>query len=195
MKTSLDTTAFPLKCPKCGQLEESKVDLCDRDLRRRNFVILPVHPLCRSCSTELECTPDDRGNRNSFAVILTGTCGSGKSAVSEFLMCHHDFTVIDGDCVMSVVEHRRGDKDFQFNGTEVFDEIAKEIEILRCLGKKIVISHVIEPQDLTAYEGLLNDRKISSPDGTDFVAKNWRANEDNAWEAVNHVVHVSGWRS
>ncbi len=95
---------------------------------------------------------------------------------------------------MRDVEHRRGDKDFQFNGTEVFDEIAKEIEILRCLSKKIVISHVIEPQDLTAYEGLLNDRKISSPDGTDFVAKNWRANEDNAWEAVNHVVHVSGWR-
>ena len=113
VKTGLDTTAFPLKCPKCGQLKESEVEMYDRDLRRRNFVILPVHPRCRSCSTELECIPGDRGNRNSFAVILTGTCGSGKSAVSEFLMCHHDFTVIDGDCVMSVVEHRRGDQDFQ----------------------------------------------------------------------------------
>ncbi len=35
--------------------------------------------------------------------------------------------------------------------------------------------------------------KISRPDGTDFVAKNWSANAGNACGGSNHVVHVAGW--
>jgi hypothetical protein len=51
--------------------------------------------------------------------------------------------------------------------------------------------HIVFDENLGAHMGFAG--KISSPMGTDFVAKNWQANEDNAWEAVNHVVHVSGW--
>jgi len=51
--------------------------------------------------------------------------------------------------------------------------------------------HIVFDENLGAHMGFAG--KITSMERTDFVAKNWQANEDNAWEAVNHVVHVSGW--
>jgi len=51
--------------------------------------------------------------------------------------------------------------------------------------------HIVLDENLGAHQGCAG--KISCPDGTDFIAKNWKANSANAWEACNHVVHVSGW--
>ncbi len=53
-------------------------------------------------------------------------------------------------------------------------------------GKRVVPSTVeVNPRDFGV--------QVSRQDGTDFIAKNWKANSANAWEACNHVVHVSGW--
>ena len=51
--------------------------------------------------------------------------------------------------------------------------------------------HIVFDENLGAHMGFAG--KITGMERTDFVAKNWQANEDNAWESVNHVVHVSGW--
>ena len=51
--------------------------------------------------------------------------------------------------------------------------------------------HVVLDQNMGAHQGAAG--RISRPDGTDFIAKNWKANTTNAWEACNHVVHVGAW--
>ena len=51
--------------------------------------------------------------------------------------------------------------------------------------------HTVLDVNLGAHMGFAG--RISSSDRTDFIAKNWSANTQNAIGGINHVVHVCGW--
>jgi len=50
--------------------------------------------------------------------------------------------------------------------------------------------HTVLDANLGAHQGY--GGRISSPDCTDFIAKNWHANSGNAHGGLNHIVHVRG---
>ena len=50
---------------------------------------------------------------------------------------------------------------------------------------------VVLDENLGAHMGFAG--RISRESGIDFIAKNWKANRANAWDGLNHVVHVGGW--
>jgi hypothetical protein len=60
------------------------------------------------------------------------------------------------DVVACTVGHRK----FAFNGPEMLEEIAREIDILLALRCDIVLSHVIIPADLPAYRAILRERGL-----------------------------------
>jgi len=50
--------------------------------------------------------------------------------------------------------------------------------------------HTVLDANLGAHQGYAG--RISSPDCTDCIAKNWQANSGNACGGLNHIVHVRG---
>ena len=116
--------------------------------------MLPVLPTCAHCGEEVEITHKCNGGN---IIVLNGTCGSGKSTIAE-LLADKGFLVVDGDCVIQSVKHKKGTKQVDFN--EMADEIASEIDILSMFGDNFVLSTVILPEDFDRYIGVFQSRNL-----------------------------------
>ena len=117
----------------------------------------PVLPTCAHCGEEVEITHRcDGGN----VIVLNGTCGSGKSTIAEILL-RKGFLVIDGDCVIQVVKHKKGTTQWDFN--EIAAETAIEIDILSMFGDDFVLSTVILPEDLDKYIEIFQVTQLEIP--------------------------------
>lgn len=140
-----------IRCPACGLLDLSLVQVYQESLRRQTFRLLPVLPTCRQCGQAVAVTfARQEGLR---ALLLNGTCGSGKSSVAEALMELHGFAAIDGDCAMQVVRHKQGVR--KVHEEALFAEILLEARLFMSLGQDVVIAHVVMPADLPRYREAL----------------------------------------
>ncbi len=141
-------------CPSCGDISKDDVNIYNDSLRKQNIRISPVLPTCRRCGAEVSVSHICDGGS---IVVLTGTCGSGKSTVAE-LLTDRGFLAIDGDCVIQAVRHKTGKKQYEWGQLVV--EIASELDILSLFGKNIVLSHVVLPEDLDKLVGVFEARKM-----------------------------------
>ena len=141
-------------CKNCGELGKDGVLVYNEYLRKQGFSISPVLPVCKNCGSETLvkhiCTA---GN----IIILNGTCGSGKSTIAEIL-AQKGFYIIDGDCVIQVVRHKTGRKQYEWG--DLINEIADGIDILSMFGENIVLSHIILPEDLDKYIAMFESRNL-----------------------------------
>lgn len=150
-------------CPLCGEINKSDVILYDTELRKQNFELSPIHPTCTFCKSAVKINKKCDGGK---IIVLNGTCGSGKSSVAIELMNRHGYYAIDGDCVNQSVKHRIdiSDPDFkakvQFNSDETLAEIAAEIDYISLYSDKIVLSHVILPDDIGRYIKIFAERNL-----------------------------------
>ena len=143
-----------ITCTNCGELEVSDITIYRESLRKQDFSMLPVLPACGRCGGEVEITHRCNGGT---IIVLNGTCGSGKSTIAEILL-GKGFLVIDGDCVIQVIQHKKGTTQWDFN--EMADETASEIDILSIFGGNLVLSTVILPEDLDKYIGIFQSRNL-----------------------------------
>lgn len=143
-----------ITCPNCGELVKSDITIYSESLRAQNFSMLPILPTCVRCGAEVKTTHKCSGGN---IIVLNGTCGSGKSTIAEIL-AEKGFLVIDGDCVIQVVKHKKKTKQVDFN--EMADEIAIEIDILSMFGDNFVLSTVILPEDLDKYIKVFQSRNL-----------------------------------
>jgi gluconate kinase len=144
-------------CPVCGDLEPSNVAIYLEKLRKQDFAMSPIVPTCKHCASEIETV---HSPENAELLILNGTCGSGKSTIAEALMKQHGFAVIDGDCVLQAAKHKRSGEKIAYNSEEALAEIAQEITVLAAFGDKIILSHIILPEDWPGYIALLTRLKL-----------------------------------
>lgn len=98
-------------CPKCGELSENEIQIHSEKLRKQSFNISPILPVCRCCGTKVDVKHICNGGS---IIILTGTCGSGKSTIAEILS-QKGFFVIDGDCVIQAVRHKSNRKQYDWD--------------------------------------------------------------------------------
>jgi len=132
------------------------VTIYNKSLRKQTFDISPILPACNICGSEAEVTGNTRGVK---ILLLNGTCGSGKSSIADELMKFHGFLAIDGDCVRQVQKYKLGpERKWVNNAPEMIEEIGKEIDILSAVGSEIVISTVVEPDDLPKYISLFESK-------------------------------------
>ena len=146
-----------LICPLCGELEPLAVEPYHDALRKQTFGISPVLPTCKLCRSEIAVYGRCGGGD---LILLNGTCGSGKSTVAEALAAHYGFLVIDGDCAMQSAKHRRGGRKVEFNSAEMLEEIGREIDLLSLYGKKMVLSHIVLPEDVDSYQKIFDERNL-----------------------------------
>ena len=141
-------------CQNCGELSKDDIQIYSESLRKQNFNISPVFPVCKRCGVEVNASHKCSGGN---IIVLNGTSGSGKSTIAE-LLTDKSFLAIDGDCVIQAVRYKTGRKQYEWN--ELIDEIACEIDILSMIGKSIVLSHVVLPDDLDKYIDIFKSRSM-----------------------------------
>ncbi|WP_160692310.1 AAA family ATPase [Clostridium sp. C2-6-12] len=148
-------------CPKCGHLHNENVKIYNENLRKQSFNISPILPTCLICGSEITLNSSSICGDECEVIVLTGTCGSGKSSSAEILMEKHGFGVIDGDCVMQVVKHKLGVNKIQYNEPPMYREIENQIDILLALKKDIVISNIVTTQDIQIYRKIFKQRALN----------------------------------
>ncbi len=141
-------------CPTCGELELAQVELYDASLRRQAFGHTPIRPTCRKCHAPLRLLHRCSGGE---LIVLTGTCGSGKSTVAE-LLAQQGWAAIDGDCVLQTMKHNGVKADYR----QITAEIARELDWLSLYGNKFVVATVIHPEDVAEYQALFAARGLRS---------------------------------
>lgn len=147
-----------ITCPNCGEIPKSDIWVYSESLRKQDFDMSPVLPTCVHCGKEVEIVHKCNGGN---VIVLNGTCGSGKSTIAEILL-RKGFLVIDGDCVIQVVKHKKGTTQVDFNeiAAEIAAEIANEIDILSMFGDDFVLSTVILPEDSDKYLEIFQSRNL-----------------------------------
>lgn len=143
-----------IRCPNCGEIAKEQVELYDASLRRQNFAHTPIYPTCRSCHAPLQLSHRCSGGE---IIVLTGTCGSGKSTVAE-LLARRGFWAIDGDCALQAARHRQGGEKLDYR--QITDEVARELDWLSMYTDRFVLATVIHPEDLLQYKALLEARRL-----------------------------------
>jgi gluconate kinase len=145
-------------CPACQGPTRCTL-YSDRITQRKRISIRPISPACLRCGGAVVIHTAPGRGRGRTILALTGTCGSGKSTTAEVLTATYGFSAIDGNCVQDVIRSRLGTPAV-FNGPEMLDEFAREIDILLSLDQDVVISHVILPDDLPTYRNLFRAREV-----------------------------------
>ena len=143
-----------ITCPNCGEMALDEVLIYNENLRKQDFRITPVLPTCKLCGAEADVFHKCGGGN---IIVLTGTCGSGKSTIAEIFM-QKGFAAMDGDCIMQTVKHKRSIARVEFN--DMFDEVACQIDILSLVSDNLVLSHVILPEDLDRYIEIFRSRNL-----------------------------------
>lgn len=150
-------------CQICGEINSSDITLYDINLRKQDIDISPIHPTCNFCKSSVKITTKCSGGE---IIILNGTCGSGKSTIAGELMKRFGYYAIDGDCVNQSVKYKFGLDDLnlrakvEFNSDETLSEIADEIDYISLFSDKIVLSHIILPEDMDRYIKIFNERNL-----------------------------------
>lgn len=148
-------------CPKCGHIHNEKVKIYNENLRKQSFKISPILPTCLICGSEITLNNSVVHGSDCKVIVLTGTCGSGKSSTAEILMQKYRFGVIDGDCVMQVVKHKLGAHKIEYNAPQMYKEIENQLDILLVLKKDIVISNIVTTEDIEIYRKIFNQRALN----------------------------------
>ena len=172
------------RCPHCGPLAPAQVDPYDEDLRRRCFpgfdvapvamasaamsarvsgdpIDWPAAPACGLCGATLAAPPGPVRSPGRRVLVLTGTCGSGKSAVAARLKVRYGYGVIDGDQVIGWIKDRYGPEQAAYDGPGVTRVIGCQLDCLLALGRDVVLAHVVLPEHLPRYRALLRHRGVA----------------------------------
>ena len=144
-------------CDHCGKIDKGDVELYNINLRKQNFDITPIDPTCKICGSRVTIRG---GCQGGHIIVLSGTCGSGKSTIAIELAKNHGFFAMDGDCVLQSVRHKPNMAKVQFNSQEAMDEIAYEIDCIRPFSDKIVFAQVVLPEDMENYIRIFKERGL-----------------------------------
>lgn len=145
-----------ITCPNCGAVDKSQAELYDVSLRKQNFGHTPIRPVCRKCHAPLQLSHRCSGGE---LIVLTGTCGSGKSTVAE-LLAQQGWLAVDGDCALQSAKYKRNGTKADYR--QIADEIAEELDWLSLYADKFVLATVIHPEDLAQYRELFAARGLRS---------------------------------
>ena len=143
-----------LVCPNCGKLSKDQIELYNSNLRKQNFAHTPILPTCKLCHSVVQIFHKCHGGQ---VIVLTGTCGSGKSTVAEIL-AQKGFLAIDGDCAIQSARFKRNGESVDYR--EVLDEIAYEIDVLSLFSQNLVLAVVLHPDDLQKYKEMLRTKNL-----------------------------------
>lgn len=120
-----------------------------------------MEPWCRRCGAGLDYgrahgAGSAQGPRGR-ALVISGTCASGKTTLSHLLARDRGFVQIDGDWLLRRWRDRLGHS-IDFN--EIQPEIFALADGITALGRDVVVAHVILPDRIPQYRRFLGEAGI-----------------------------------
>jgi adenylate kinase family enzyme len=144
-------------CPICGTIEVSKMGMYKEELRKQRFELTPIYPTCKSCGSLLTINNPIQGGE---IIVLSGTCGSGKSTVAIELMKKHGYVTIDTDCVMQSFRKKKNVKQVDYRSDEMLAEIAYELDFARLFSDKLVLAQIVLREDIDRYINIFDGKGL-----------------------------------
>lgn len=146
-----------ISCPSCGIIETADIDLYKTELRKQRFELTPIYPTCKRCGSLLRIENPRRGGD---IIVLSGTCGSGKSTVAIELMQKHGYVAIDSDCVMQSFRKKYNVKKVDYRSDNMLAEIAYELDFARLFNDKTVLAQIVLQEDMERYINIFYGKGI-----------------------------------
>lgn len=148
------------RCANCGQLDGDGIALYREgdmfNARSRRF-----DPRCVVCGGHATFSAGEAGlaleSSRGRALVISGTCSSGKTTISHMLAVRHGFVQVDGDWIQERLrdkDGRRADLD------EIHDYLLNVAEGLVAIGRSVAIAHIILPPHLPRYRRFFRERGI-----------------------------------
>jgi len=152
---------FGWRCPRCGDVAEGSLALYHAD------GVFNTHskrfgPWCRACGERVTFREGDGPAPtphppSARVLLLSGTCASGKSAVSYLLSERYGLVQIDGDWILDMLRRELGRK---VGFEETHEAMLVMATGMVALGRSAVVAHVILPEALAWYRAHLTARGI-----------------------------------
>jgi predicted ABC-type ATPase len=92
-------------------------------------------------------------------VLFNGTCGSGKSTISDILVREYSFIKINGDEIIKRIKDETGKK-IEYNSIYIYEEYMKILNTYKVKDEMIIIDTVFTKNDLRAFDLYLEREKI-----------------------------------
>jgi shikimate kinase len=146
-------------CKNCGTINNYGVELFgfDKTKIKNDIGIRHIYPICNNCKSSVKILY--RNNIFCDAIILNGTCGSGKTSISKCFYTEQEQFIIDGDRVIEIAREKHKEK-YEYNSNEVYNEIIEEIIIGKALNKKIILNHIFSKDEFIKFSVKLFENKI-----------------------------------
>lgn len=117
-----------------------------------------IHPKCSVCDSYI-CLQDILYDikKDRKVLLITGTAGSGKTALGQLIERNHNYIFIDGDAIQKRENHfAKHDSSYVVNyQTETLNTML----ILLALGYNVVVSYIINRETLSRYIEELNKHR------------------------------------
>jgi len=147
-------------CPYCGPLTGEQVSLYHPERAFFNTMVRTLDPTCCRCNAPVsfDAATDGLGDPGGHVLVISGTCASGKTTISDVLAQQYGFVQLDGDWPPS---KRKAEKGTSIGFNEAHNELLALAEGIVHLSHDVVIAHVVLPEWVPHYERYLVERGIS----------------------------------
>jgi len=122
-----------------------------------------IHPSCSNCGAII--TQNSVPLVEDFSalqlILISGTAGSGKSALGQYIASNHPFVFIDGDAVSKCVNFYAKQNHLSLPSQELYhDDTLSTVLITLSLGYSVVCGYVFSPNDISTYKQALENHRI-----------------------------------
>ena len=148
------------RCARCGALDNETITLYRPERAFFNAMVRAFDPTCGMCGgpATFDAGTDGLASPTGRVLVVSGTCASGKTTVSDVLAEQHGFVQLDADWFLAKRKDELG-RHIDFN--EVHEEMLTMAEGLVHLGRDVVIAHVVLPEWVAMYERFFGERGIA----------------------------------
>lgn len=147
--------------------------ICDSDLKSNHFLedtIISsmknrsriIHPKCSVCGHTIQISNVENNiTENQKVLLITGTAGSGKTAIGQLIEKKSDYIFIDGDAISKRVNYfARMDSSIKADEQLFQTETIHTMLIVLALGYNVAVGYVINKENLERYRGALSKYNI-----------------------------------
>ncbi|MCL2373263.1 MAG: zeta toxin family protein [Defluviitaleaceae bacterium] len=153
-----------ISCPGCQANLLAHHTLDDFEVKPARNKSRIIHPKCTSCGHIIQLSEVSTNITPATKILLiTGTCGAGKTSIGQLIESKSDYIFIDGDSIMRRDNHyaRKHGKP-QHSSDLCTDSVINTVLTIAALGHNVVIGYIINnPKTLAQYETPLKNHGIT----------------------------------
>lgn len=149
-------------CEKCGGRNREGIFLYQESDGVFNAHSKRFGPWCSKCGkrvvySESRDVQEPETQARPEVLLISGTCSSGKSAISYELSERHGYVQIDGNWIWTM---RKSEVDMKIEPDDIHGDMLVMADGITSMGVPVVIAHIVVPSFFSLYQAFLTNRGI-----------------------------------